>query len=184
MEVKKRLITAGFVFFVASQFLISLPAAYGLTPWLWPLTRVYETLGLKHRWSLFTHSHTDTVHAWYDVRHIVKISDAAGVNEEWLLPEYPHGFIERYLHAREIDYVKNLWATKHYTGLPLLRAHAKLFTGMHPGARFPLRGEVFQTFQRIRRPFSGELLPEPSVNLLFSRKIAGPHRVCSERDSL
>lgn len=184
MSLKKHLITAGFVLFAVTQFMISLPAYYGLAAWLRPLTRVYETLGLKHRWSLFTHPPEDTVHAWYDVRHIVRITSAEGVRQSWILPQYPSDFFSRYLQAREMDYVKNIWLTSSYTGLPLLRAHARQFTLKNPSARFPLRAEILQSFQKIREPLSGEIISPPTISVLFSRIIRENHRRCSERDFL
>jgi hypothetical protein len=173
-----------FVSFAVTQFLIALPPSFGLAASLAPATRLFEFFGLKQRWSLFTHSPGDQTHGWYQVTHIVKVTDANDRAREWVWPDTSGGFIQRYVRHREFDFVKNLWATKGEYGTAFARDHARRFISENADVRFPLEIEVFQNFVPIPVPLHFKFPGAPTRTLLYRYTITADERVCSKRDKL
>jgi len=173
-----------FVIFAGTQLLIALPANYGLAGLLAPLTRIYEKLGLKHRWSLFTHAAHEEHHSWRQIRHIVKVTDASGQSHEWIWPQTSGGWLTRYLHHREADYLKIFWSTKRRYGKAFARDHARMFVAETGDPSFPLHIEVFQDISVIRHPFDFEPPVASHRSLLHQVSLSETERFCSERDKL
>lgn len=145
---------------------------------------MFEFFGLKQRWSLFTHAPGDQTHGWYQVTHIVRVTDANDQAHEWVWPDTSGGFIQRYVRHRDLDFVKNLWTTKGHYGTAFARDHARRFILENVDVRFPLRIDVFQNFESIPTPLLFTFPEAPTRSLLYRETISADERTCSKRDKL